>query len=642
MNKCFSFMLMLASMLLLPWWSSSIVANDFVDVINSHAYNAGQQVIYEMNVGSYTAEGTFRAAESKLTELKRTGVDIIWLMPIYPRGGGINSPYAATDFKAVNPSYGTVNDLKSFVAAAHNQGMKVWLDWVPNHTATNATWVTTHPEYYKTIDGKMVHPNGYGDVYQLNYGNSDLVKAMNDCLKYWIDAADIDGYRCDYVSSSEIPTSYWQNCISMLKNYKSGKEVVILGEADFTDRNNIRLQSCGFDYDYAWSFHGKLEDYGAVGAYSSPLKVYCNDLINASKVMNVSRMLYITNHDQNWNYDKKSLSSKYGDNRYFLTVLSYTIWGMPMIYNGQEIGGEQALNYFTDTKIDWRSKDNKMYNTIRTLGALKHSQKALYDSSNYADNAAVNFINSNNTTTNILAYSRKAGDSEVIVIINTGNSAQYVNFSGINGSYSLWLNSETISKGVSRKSYTFNGTLSTTVPAKGYLIYVRGSFSDEELPTEQPLGDLVDSDAYSVFYESSVDNATVCAWMWTDAYGGEKYSTTGNWPGDAFTRIGITVEGKVVYKYSFTINDDLPLPEYIIITENGSADEHKVVNAAPFVNHGYYVKGSNEAQKTIPTGISHIYNKVADSSNKFYNISGKMVNNNYKGIVIHNGKKYMQ
>ena len=176
-----------------------LFAADYVDDINKSVEmrSDGHRVVYEMNVGSFTTEGTFSAAQARLYELKTLGVDVVWLMHIYPRGGGINSPYAATNFQQTNPSYGSIADLKTFVARAHELGMEVWLDWVPNHTATNADWVTTHPEYYLTSGGQMVHPNNYGDVWQLDYGNADLVNAMNDCLKFWIDEADIDGYRCD-------------------------------------------------------------------------------------------------------------------------------------------------------------------------------------------------------------------------------------------------------------------------------------------------------------------------------------------------------------------------------------------------------------------------------------------------------------
>lgn len=197
--------------------------------------------------------------------------------------------------------------------------------------------------------------------------------------------------------------------------------------------------------------------------------------------MNVSRMVYLTNHDQNWNEKAQTMSAKYGDNRYLLTVYVATIWGMPLVYNGQEIGGDQALSYFADTKIDWTQVDDKMYNTIRTLSAIKHTQQALFDSSVPEENAEVDFLTTNDNQ--VLAYKRVAGDSEVLVILNAAVTAKQVVLSDIQGEYSLWLDSETIEKGVSRHGETFSGNFSKEIPAKGYLVYVKGSFPDEEIPT---------------------------------------------------------------------------------------------------------------------------------------------------------------
>jgi glycosidase len=171
-------------------------------------YDFGHWVIYEMNVGAFTTEGTFNAAAQKLEDLKSLGIDIIWLMPIYTRDGGLNSPYAARDFKTPNPSYGTVSDLKNFVSKAHELKMEVWLDWVPNHTANNHPWLNEHPEYYAS----NLHPY-YPDVSQLNYENSALRKTMTDILKFWIDQANIDGFRCDFISSPYIPNDYWTSTI---------------------------------------------------------------------------------------------------------------------------------------------------------------------------------------------------------------------------------------------------------------------------------------------------------------------------------------------------------------------------------------------------------------------------------------------
>lgn len=465
--------------ILLSLMSGVGFAADFVDVINEAEAKRpeGQRVIYEMNVGSFTQAGTFAAAQDRLQELKSLGVDIVWLMPVYPRGGGINSPYAATSFQKTNPKYGTIADLKAFVARAHELQMEVWLDWVPNHTATNAEWVSTHPEYYAKSGGQMIHPNGYGDVWQLDYNNTGLVNAMNDCLKFWIDEADIDGYRCDYISSQRIPTSYWQTTIPMIKSYKAGKSITFLGEADIAS-DATRLKTAGFDYDYAWQFQSQLADFGTSTA-SARLKVFINTLLEKSAGLSFGRMLYVTNHDQNYNEEKKTLTQKYGANRYALTVLAYTVYGMPLIYNGQETGGNQALDYFNDTKINWTTKDDKMLNTLRTLFALKHAVPALSDARKAADNPATSMLDVSGSTS-VLAYTRTLGDSQVLVVLNVGSTAATATVEGLTaGEWSQWLTSETIAQGTSRHQTMLSASHTFTIDAKGYRVFVRGTYPEQ-------------------------------------------------------------------------------------------------------------------------------------------------------------------
>ena len=474
---------MIIYLLVLAFLPIRLLAGDYVEVINTAPVKneEGRRVIYEMNVGMFTPEGTFSAASRQLDELKKLGIDIVWLMPVYPRGGGINSPYAATDFKQVNPSYGTVSDMRDFVARAHELNMEVWLDWVPNHTATDAKWVTSHPEYYAKNGNGFVHPNNYGDVYQLDYNNAELQKAMNDCLKLWIDQADIDGFRCDYISSKEIPASYWQTTIPEIKSYKSGKTITFLGEADIAG-DATRLKTVGFDYDYAWAFQSSLARYGAGGIYSASLKANVDKLVSTQSGISFGRMVYLTNHDQNYNEGKKTLAEKYGDNRYPLSVLIATAWGMPLLYNGQEVGGNQVLDYFHDTKINWSVRDDKMYNTWRTLTALKHAVPAFRDGRTTATHHTLTWLDVADSQ-HILAYTCRYGDSEALVVLNFNTEAVSATVSGIaEGDWSLWLDSESVSKGVSRRQTHLNATHLFSLEAKGYQVYVKGTYP-EEAPT---------------------------------------------------------------------------------------------------------------------------------------------------------------
>ena len=366
-------------------------------------------VIYELNTGSFTTEGTFNAAGEKLQDLKDLGIDIVWLMPIYPRGGGINSPYAATDFKATNPQYGSIADLKAFVSKAHTLGMEVWLDWVPNHTATDAKWVTSNPEYYKTKNGSMVHPNNYGDVYQLDYSNPDLAAAMTDCLKFWVDEADVDGFRCDYVSSPEIPATYWASAIPEVKNHKAGKTITFLAEGDLTNSNNRGLVTTGFEYDYAWDFQesGLYKTVGK-GISGSSLQKVCESMLSATETIKpITRMIYLTNHDQNYNDGGHLISDIYGENVYPLTALIFTFKGMPLVYNGQEAGGKQILDYFNDTKIKWSDKDEKNEKAICVRALNDQSNKNLV------------FAHYEPTTRSILISSKgEAGSAEYCVYVS--------------------------------------------------------------------------------------------------------------------------------------------------------------------------------------------------------------------------------
>lgn len=634
--KPFRHFTLFAALLMLVLSAGRMQAADYVDDINNASTkNAeGRRVIYEMNVGSFTAAGTLNAAQERLAELKQTGIDIVWLMPIYPRGTS-GSPYAATNFQQVNPKYGSVSDLKAFVQRAHELQMEVWLDWVPNHTATNADWVTSHPEYYAKSGGQMIHPNNYSDVWQLDYNNAGLVDAMNDCLKFWIDEADIDGYRCDYISSPRIPTSYWQTAIPLIKSYKEGKNITFLGEADIV-QDATRLKDVGFDYDYAWKFQSDLANFGPSGYAASRLKAFSNTLIDKSSSQSFERMVYLTNHDQNFNDGGKTLTQQYGQNRYPLTVLTFTIYGMPLIYNGQETGGNQILNYFSDTKINWGSPDSKMLNTLRTLTALKHSAEAL------SDRVEVNWVTVTNNTS-VLAYTKKMNDSEVLVILNLATTEGQATLTGLNaGAWSLWLNSETIAQGTSRKQVNLSTTQTFNLDAKGYRVYVRGTFPEEELPPFEAYTPKLDSsDEISIFFETTSADA-YSVWVWGNLGGGEAYCNNTSWPGDGMSLMGQTETGSYVYKYVITkVNE---APQYLIISKNGG--NNKIYDGVAFVNHGYYVEGKTEPTQIISevAGIRSITD-TNEGKGLIFDLSGRkfgsIESSLPRGIYIRDGRKFM-
>ena len=427
-----------------------------------------QHVIYQLDLYNFTSQGTLAAAQARLDYLKDLGIDIIWLMPIHPRGvqgriGSLGSPYAPRDYHAVNSDFGTIADLRAFVAAAHERGMQVWLDWVANHTAKDNVWITQHRDYYNST---LTSPNGYGDVYQLDYSKETTQLAMIEAMQYWIDQADIDGYRCDYISSNTIPTAFWTRAIKALKEYKPGKTITMLGEGDMASSVS-RLLVCGWDYDYAWGFQS-----GLVNNKSNPSGVLsqCRNLVGDLRFTDVSRMVYLTNHDQNYN---SSMTTQYGNNVYAFTVLTFTLYGMPLLYNGQETGYlmSHKLDYFNRTPINWNSVDSKMQHTVKALTALKHSCDALIDNADRA--SEVTFLTTGNN--NVVAYTRHHNEQTALVVLNLGSSTVNTVVTGLEaGEWKLAIDVHNIAAGLTATPVTLNATQSFSIPAGGYKVYYKG------------------------------------------------------------------------------------------------------------------------------------------------------------------------
>ncbi len=190
----------------------------------AHPSWSSQTNIYEVNVRQYSPEGTFKAFEKSLPRLKKMGVEILWFMPITPIGiegrkeneSQLGSYYSVRDYKGVNPEFGSMDDWKDLVNAAHSMGFKVITDWVPNHSSPDNPWMKSHPDFYeKDKNGNAVIPFDWTDTRKLNYANRELRDTMIDVMKWWITNTGIDGFRCDHADGP--PEDFWKECIAELK-----------------------------------------------------------------------------------------------------------------------------------------------------------------------------------------------------------------------------------------------------------------------------------------------------------------------------------------------------------------------------------------------------------------------------------------
>ena len=114
--------------------------------------------IYEVNLQMFSKAGTFKELERQVPRLKEQSVGILWLMPITTRGvlKAFGSPYCVKDYKGLHAPYGSAQDFRDLVTAAHKADLRIILDWVPNHSSWDNSLTTEHPEFYKkTADGKI-------------------------------------------------------------------------------------------------------------------------------------------------------------------------------------------------------------------------------------------------------------------------------------------------------------------------------------------------------------------------------------------------------------------------------------------------------------------------------------------------------
>ncbi len=346
-------------------------------------------VIYEVNVRQYTPEGTFKAFSRHLPRLRDLGCDILWLMPIHPiseegRKGTLGSYYAVRDYRAVNPEFGTMDDLRALVDSIHAYGMRVIIDWVPNHTGRDNAWVKEHPEYYaRDAKGQMYGPYDWTDVYKLDYKNPATRRAMTDAMAFWLKEADIDGFRCDV--AMEVPTDYWNEARAELQ--RLCPDLFMLAEA-----SDAPLTEHAFDMAYNWPMKDLFNAVAATaGEYSfvspgagAPRKFDEKHATDIAALAIQQREQYpgdaylmnmVTNHDLNsW---EGTEFQRYGRLAPAMAVLSFTLPGMPLIYTGQEAAMDRALQFFEkDTAPDFGANP-AVTDFYKKLCALKHGRREL-------------------------------------------------------------------------------------------------------------------------------------------------------------------------------------------------------------------------------------------------------------------------
>ena len=377
-----------------PW-------NSLTDVVDTE-----DLLLYEVNPRAHSSAGTIAAVTADLDRIKSLHVNTLWLMPVFKMGDlkAIGSPYCVADYRSVDSEFGTIDDVKALVAAAHERKMAVIMDWVANHTAWDHPWIAQHPEWYtQNAAGQIIHPPGtnWQDVADLNYARPELHAAMIDAMKFWVNEVGVDGFRFD--AADYVPFAFWKSAMDSLKGI-TDRKLLFLTEGERPDH-----YQAGMPLLYGWNWNYQLQQvFGDAQAPATQLFAAHNAEKTASPA---GRLRFATNHDQSaWEATPVTLFGGV-EASFAAQAAAVLMGGVPLMYSGQEVGESGTTSFFAKDPVNW-SANPGLSDRFAQLYALRvaHPELRYGSLKPYAH-------------PNVLAFERELDGDRVLVFINTRTTA---------------------------------------------------------------------------------------------------------------------------------------------------------------------------------------------------------------------------
>jgi len=336
--------------------------------------NLKNQMIYQVYVRNHTPEGTFKALLNDLDRIKALGTDIIHFLPIHPIGvkkrkGTLGSPYSISDYRGVNPEYGTIGDFRQLIETMHQKGLKVMIDVVYNHTSHDSVLIEKFPEsYLRNASGEVIPKvEDWWDIADLIHNSDALQAELIDTLVYWVQLG-VDGFRCDVASL--VPLSFWRKAEIAVRAVNP--DVIWLAETiDPNFAAQMKKQSAlyetdsdlyeVFDIQYSYDIFMIQKDY-----YEG--KRPLSDYVEAMKFqefylpINANKLRFLENHDQ-------VRFMTYGLDPVMHTAMMFFLKGTALVYAGQEALNDHLPSLFDKDTIDVSNKGISAL--IQTLASIK-------------------------------------------------------------------------------------------------------------------------------------------------------------------------------------------------------------------------------------------------------------------------------
>lgn len=390
--------------------------------------------LYQVFVRDFSPTGDLRGVINGLDRIQSSGATTLWLMPVHAIGvknrkGTLGSPYAARDYDAINPDFGTMADFRALVEAVHARKMTVILDWVPNHTAADSRWLGEHPDFFvrdatgapTTPRDAAGKPTDWTDVIQLDYANPAMRRTMIATMRRWLVEQGIDGFRMDVAGF--VPDAFWREALPALR--ASVRRPILL----LAEWGDLKMPTFGFDLIYSWDAYARLK---AVWRGDSAV-AYVRAEVAETAVMPKGgmRLRFTTNHDETA-WDKPPVAI-FGDSTGARAafVAAAMLPGRPLLYNGQEVESPVVLRLFERDTIAWnapiaasaRSFYRRVMELVRTHPAFRSRDLAMVETSAPAD---------------VIAYRR----GTVVVLVNARPRTVHVTVTGppLDGTHDLLSN----------------------------------------------------------------------------------------------------------------------------------------------------------------------------------------------------------
>jgi len=334
-------------------------------------------VLYELHVGTFTADGTFEAAIGNLGHLADLGVDVIELMPVNEFPGLRGWGYDGAGLFAPHHGYGGPEGLKRLVDAAHNRGIAVVVDVVYNHLGPAGNHLGEFGPYFTDR-----YATPWGMAVNLDGASSDEVRRFFlDNASYWLREFHVDGLRVDAVHAlvDTSATHFLEELCGEVERLSAelGRNLFLIAESDLNDPRVVaRREVGGYGFDAQWSddFHHALHavltgeqggyygDFGSLSQLATALRrafVFAGDY-SASRDRRHGRVPagiagwrflgYLQNHDQIGNRAQGERSSQLlsPERLEIAAALVFTAPFVPMLFMGEEWGAASPFLYFTD------------------------------------------------------------------------------------------------------------------------------------------------------------------------------------------------------------------------------------------------------------------------------------------------------